>query len=196
MFTSLLEAVKPVEVDLEPTLRARVESGTFVRGSGQRSSWRLLPSVTQQVKEAMAAEKSESEVQSSSKEDGDKRQPEEAQTEQETEEMSFLSEDLIGAPESGVEGQKALKSVVLVAHDIEDEEGAVSESVTMTFTIGSRGNQQPSAGNGDLTTAAGDTSGGKSTEGHGHSTQEQNTVWDAVDSSQDIVNPTPLQEND
>ena len=169
---------KPAEVDLEPTPRARVESGTFVRGSGQRSSWRLLPSVTQQVKEAMAAEQAKAEA---SERESDQHQVEE--TEQETGEISFQSEeDTTAEPQdsgSG-EGQKPLRNVVLVAQDVEEEEGSTtSESVTMTFTIGSRGNQDTS--NGDLVTS---TTG---VEGRGQSTLEQDTVRDSVDSSQNII---------
>ena len=137
------EQQKLVEVDLEPTMRARVESGTFVRGSSQRSSWRLVPSVTQQVKEAMAAEakeKTESDV------EGGKSQEGSAQVEQATEleELTFLGDD-----SEELVKDKPLRDVTLVAQDVEDEESTLEESVTMTFTIGSRGNQ-PMASNGDI----------------------------------------------
>lgn len=36
-------------------MKAQRESGTFVRNSESRSSWRLLPTVTQQAREAAAA---------------------------------------------------------------------------------------------------------------------------------------------
>ncbi len=39
----------------EPSARARVDSGTFVRNSGSRSSWRMIPTVTQKAREAAQA---------------------------------------------------------------------------------------------------------------------------------------------
>ena len=38
-----------------PSHKAQRESGTFVRSSGSRSSWRLLPTATQQARDAAVA---------------------------------------------------------------------------------------------------------------------------------------------
>ena len=130
-------------MDLEPTERARVESGTFVRGSGQRASWRLVPSVTQQIKEAMEAEAKatdrEREIEDQKEQMGNK------DTEEAGGEMVFEESEAAGVGEEG----KALRSVKLIAQDIDDDEGMGEESVTMTFTIGSRGNHE-ATGNGDM----------------------------------------------
>ena len=119
-----------------------MESGTFVRGSSQRSSWRLVPSVTQQVKEARAAANAseaagtEEEAAPANQGNADNNERMEVtQTEQGTEQISFKSD----------ENQKSAisdRTVTLVAQDIDDDEVILEEPVTMTFTIGSRGNRE------------------------------------------------------
>ena len=131
---------------MEPTERARVSSGTFVRGSSQRASWRLVPSFTQQVKEAREADnasggaetgKEAAPANQGSNDEG--KQVEGAQTEQGTEQISFKSDD-------NQESTTSDHNVTLVAQDIDDEEASLEEPVTMTFTIGSRGNQEAASG--------------------------------------------------
>ena len=167
-------------MDLEPTPRARVESGTFVRGSGQRLSWRLVPSVTQQVREAIAAEAAKADVSEGGESSSHHRHQAEVM-EEGTGEISFQSEEDATAEDSeSGEGQKPARNVVLVAQDEEEEEGpATSEPVTMTFTIGSRGNQDTA--NGDLVTSS------AVAEGRGQSTLEQDTVRDTFEISQNIT---------
>ena len=130
-------------MDLEPTERARVESGTFVRGSGQRASWRLVPSVTQQIKEAREAEAKAAEREKDG--DGDQEDQADKDAGEAGQEMVFEESEAAGLREEG----QSLRNVKLVAQDVEDEGGMGEESVTMTFTIGSRGNQEV-AGNGDM----------------------------------------------
>ena len=130
------EAEKPVEIDLEPTERARVSSGTFVRGSSQRASWRLVPSFAQQLKEASEAAEAGKEAAPANQGSNDEsKQVEGAQTEQESEQISFKSDEI-------QESTTSDRNVTLVAQDIDDEELSLEEPVTMTFTIGSRGNQE------------------------------------------------------
>lgn len=128
-----------MEVDLEPTERARVESGTFVRGSAKRASWRLVPSVTEHMKEAIAAETQAKE--GSSSVDNDKT----SQTELATGKMSFIADD---REELTKDDKKPSWDVTLIAHDLEEDTN-LEESVTMTFAIGSRGNVG-AASNGDI----------------------------------------------
>ena len=141
-----IEQEKPVEIDLEPTERARVSSGTFVRGSSQRASWRLLPSFTQQIKEATeatnASETAETEKEAAPANQGsndDSKQVEGAQTEQGTEQISFKSDENHKSTAND-------RNVTLVAQDIYDDDTSLGEPVTMTFTIGSRGNQEAASG--------------------------------------------------
>lgn len=133
----ITEEEKLVEIDLEPTERARVSSGTFVRGSSQRLSWRLVPSFTQQVKEAREASEAEKEEAPANQgSDDDSKQVEGAQIEQGSEQISFKSDE---NPKLTVSD----RTVTLVAQDIYDEDHTtLEEPVTMTFTIGSRGNQE------------------------------------------------------
>ena len=143
---SLAEQQKiAVAVDLEPTERARVGSGTFVRGSAKRASWRLVPTaVTQQVNEAI---KSTEEAQVT-EEPGGVGNNETVQTELlTTEEMSFVSDD---RQETTKDEKKPSRDVTLVAQELEEDDTNLEESsVTMTFAIGSRGNQAV-ASNGDI----------------------------------------------
>ena len=125
---------------MEPTERARVSSGTFVRGSSQRASWRLVPSFTQQVKEAAeGAETGKEAVPANQGSNDESKQVDGAQTEQGTEQISFKSDE-------NQESTTSDRNVTLVAQDIFDEEASLEEPVTMTFTIGSRGNQEAPSG--------------------------------------------------
>ena len=63
-----------------------------------------------------------------------------AQTEQGTEQISFKSD------ENPLESTTSSRNVTLVEEDVDDDDSTVGESVTMTFTIGSRGNQEAVAG--------------------------------------------------
>ena len=111
-----------------------------MRGSAKRASWRLVPSVTQQVKEAMATE---AQVAEESGGEGNKEIPE---TELTTEEMSFITYD---RQEPTKDDKRPSRDVVLIAQDLEEDDANLEESVTMTFAIGSRGNQVV-ASNGDI----------------------------------------------
>lgn len=131
-------------MDLEPTERARVESGTFVRGSGQRASWRLVPTVTQQITEAIAAE---AKTEAGDGEDKQTRQTDSPEGEEATNQLSFQSED--GEERVVNSAPKTLPNVTLIAQDVDEDDSVQEESVTMTFVIGSRGNQE-AASNGDV----------------------------------------------
>lgn len=126
---------------MEPTERARVSSGTFVRGSSQRASWRLVPSFTQQIKEARetanASEEAETGKEAAPANEDSNEQVEGAQ---ESEQISFKSDE-------NQESTASDRNVTLVAHDFEDEDATLEEPVTMTFTIGSRGNQEAPSSN-------------------------------------------------
>ena len=98
-----------------------MDSGTFMRGSGSRSSWRMIPTVSQQGREAANAkekaekeEKRKSAILTSSSNLGDG--------------AIVFSDEIID------EEVPKEKSIVLFP---KEEEGGVAEdeSVTMTFTI-------------------------------------------------------------
>lgn len=113
-----------------------------MRGSAKRASWRLVPSMTQQVKEAMAAE---AQVTEGSSGVGNNETP---QTELTTElkEMSFITDD---RQEPTEDDKKPSRDVILIAQDLEEDDANLEESITMTFAIGSRGSQAV-ASNGDI----------------------------------------------
>ena len=128
---------------MEPTERARVSSGTFVRGSSQRASWRLVPSYTQLVKEAREAangsEGAETEEAAPANQ-GSNNESQQIEGAQGSEQISFKLDE-------NEESSTSDRNVTLVAQDIDDEDASLEEPVTMTFTIGSRGNQEaPSSG--------------------------------------------------
>ena len=119
-----------------------MSSGTFVRETSKRASWRLVPSFTEQIKEAREAA-------NASKVAGTEEAPptnqgnedqvlETGQTEQDTEQISFKSDD----NHMHTESTTSDRNVTLVEEDVDDDDSTVGESVTMTFTIGSRGNQE------------------------------------------------------
>lgn len=120
---------------MEPTERARVSSGTFVRGSSQRASWRLVPSFTQQVKE-QAREAANGSEGAETEEGAPANLGSNDESKQiEGEQISFKSDE-------NEESSTSDRNVTLVSQDIDDEDASLEEPVTMTFTIGSRGNQE------------------------------------------------------
>jgi hypothetical protein len=131
-----------------------VSSGTFVRGSSQRASWRLVPSFTQQIKEAReatsASEGAETDKEVAPANQGSNDESKQVEGAHGSEQISFKSDE-------NEESSTSDLNVTLVAQDIDDEDASLEEPVTMTFTIGSRGNQEaPSSSTQEKSTPIGD----------------------------------------
>ena len=115
----------PAGKEAQPTVSSppQSEPSTFVRGTGSRSSWRVVPSITSQARDAAAQNSASTKVESvvtSAQKTVDTSTPEQAKEE----------------VDSNRHKEEYDRNVVLLPQELDEDESATLEETNVTITFG------------------------------------------------------------